>query len=93
MGTELFIADAAELDPYPSANADVWRLEECFRRFGNEHRLHSGRGGYPYRDMSVIVVVVRKHRKYFFADEESRFAMRKFFGALRHRKADFSDAW
>lgn len=39
-------------------------------------------GGYQDRHVSIVVVIVGKHRKYFFPDEERWLAMREFLERL-----------
>jgi len=52
----------------------------------------TGRGRYPHRDASIVVVIVGEHREDAFAGEEGWRAMRKFFGRLRHSEADAPDS-
>ena len=88
MISQIFIADAVNLDTDPATDTNVRRFEECLRRGLDEHYLETGRGRYPHRNMPVVVVIVGKHGEDLFTHEEGRFTMREFFGSLRHGRAD-----
>jgi hypothetical protein len=79
MGRQLFIPDAVEIDPDPTAHADVRRSIVYLRRRLNQSRLQARRRGNQHRDMPVMVMIAGKHGEDLFADEERRLAVREPF--------------
>src|SRR5882762_7066288 len=63
MHRQVFIVDRIQLNADPALDPHIRRLEICLWRRFDQHRLQTGRGGYPYRDMTVVVVVVNEHGK------------------------------
>ncbi len=76
MRRQFFIGDRIQLYTNPATHTDVRRPEVNFRRVVDQHPLLTRRRRYPNCDMPVVVVVVGKHSKDFFADEEGGFAVR-----------------
>ena len=76
MDGQLFIADSIQLDAYPAAHANIRRPVEFFRVFFDQHFLNANRRGYRDRNMSVVVMIVGKHREDFLLNEPGRFAVR-----------------
>ena len=90
--SQLFIADAFELDANPTAHANVGRPVKFFRRRFDQRLLDTNRRRDHNRDVPVLVMIVGAHGEDFFADEESRLAMRKFLGGFRQRAANATDS-
>ena len=83
MESELFIADARKLNANPTAAPDVrWFVEFLGRAF-DQRRLDANRRWYHYRQVAVVVVIVREHRIDLFANEEGGFAVGDLLSRLK----------
>ena len=67
-------------------------LEVCCRRFLDQRFLKAVRGGYPHGNVSIVMMIIRKHCEDPVANKEGRFTMRKFLDDVRQRHADFPHA-
>ena len=76
-----------EFNSDPSARSDVRRFVVAFRIGMDQRGLRAGLGRYPDCDVPVVVMIVRKHRKYTLAGEKCRLAVRQLLARLRHREA------
>src|SRR5918998_708115 len=87
MYLECIVADASQFNPNPAARSDVGWLEIRRRLLVDQRRLQTLGHGQPYGEMTVLVMVVRKHREHTFVllDEERRRAVRQPFRNARQR--------
>jgi len=87
---ERIVADARQFNPNPAARSDVGRLE-IRRRLLLDHRgLETLAHGKPHGEMTILVMVVGKHREHTFVllDEERRRPVREPFCHARQRGAE-----
>src|SRR5436853_7711129 len=85
MESQLFIAAAIKLDAHPAAHAHIRRPLKFLWLSFDERLLNANSRGYHYCDMSIVVMVIGKHREDLFAHKPGRFAVRQFFCGLRKR--------
>ena len=83
MESELFIADARKLNANPTAAPDIGWFVEFLGRAFDQRRLDANRRWHHYRQMAVVVMIVRKHRIDLFANEEGGFAVRDLLSRFR----------
>ena len=86
------IADAWQLDSYPTG-ASYIRWPVIFPWFAlNQHRLNSDGGGHRHRYVAIVMMVDRAHCKYAFANKERGLTVRELFDGLRQRQTEVSHA-
>ena len=74
MISQIFVPDALQFNPDPAAHADVRRPEKRLRFCRHQHGLHARRGGYPHRDVPVMVMIIGEHREHLLPYEEGGLA-------------------
>src|SRR5687767_15073409 len=94
MYLERIVADASQVNPNPAARANVGRLEIRRRLLLDQRGLKTLGHGQPHGEVTILVVVVGKHREHTFVllDEERRRAVRELFRDVRQRVAEPSHA-
>jgi len=83
MRSQFFIAEAIQLDANPALHPDIRWLEIFLARSVDQRGLHTGRRRKPYRDMAIVVVIIREHCIDFLIYKKSRLSMRELFGSPR----------
>jgi len=89
---KFIVADLSKLDSYPALDANVRRPVVDRRTARNQGLLFAWLGGYDNRDVAVVMVIAREHRKNAFLHEERRLTVGELFGYTRQRQADSADS-
>jgi hypothetical protein len=89
MYLECIVADASQFNPNPAARSNVGRLEIRRRLLLDQRGLKTLRHRQPYCEVTILVMVVGKHREHTFVllDEERRRAVRELFRGIRYEIA------
>ena len=87
MKSQLFIADARQLDAHPAGPTNVRRPVKLLWRAFDQHLLNSYGGRYRDRNVTIVVMVNGAHGKHLL-DEEGWFSMREFFRSARQRETN-----
>ena len=93
MEGQCLIADARQLNSHPTGTANVRRFVVLLRRFFDQCLLDPDRRGDDHSDVTIVVMIVGKHGKYFLAHKPRRLAMRDLFPTARQRQTDAPDTF
>jgi len=88
MQSQLIIGNRCQLNPHPAFHSHVRRPIKFLGLIPNQLRLQAFLRRNRHRHMTIVMMVVRKHREHSLAHKKCRLAMRRLFRRSRQRQTN-----